>query len=129
VVILVSTISALPRRQNQSARYFTGMTDEHNETSFDESEEIAYLRATPVETVLGNHFFVLLQLAALQLSATPANLPEAQLVIDTIAAMLQAGGSRLGEHVDLYKNALAEVQQLYVRAATSPPATPEPEAQ
>jgi hypothetical protein len=105
------------------------MTDEHNETSFDESEEIAYLRATPVETVLGNHFFVLLQLAALQLSATPANLPEAQLVIDTIAAMLQAGGSRLGEHVDLYKNALAEVQQLYVRAATSPPATPEPEAQ
>jgi hypothetical protein len=100
------------------------MTDEQSETSFDESEEIAYLRATPVETVLGNHFFVLLQLAALQLSATPANLPEAQLVIDTIAAMLQAGGSRLGEHVDLYKNALAEVQQLYVRAATSTTTTP-----
>ncbi|HEY5092340.1 MAG TPA: hypothetical protein VII60_03665 [Acidimicrobiales bacterium] len=107
------------------------MTDEQNETSFDESEEIAYLRATPVETVLGNHFFVLLQLAALQLSATPANLTGAQLVIDTIAAMLQAGGSRLGEHVDLYKNALAEVQQLYVRAASAPAPTaapaPEPE--
>jgi len=96
------------------------MADDQNETSFDESEEVAYLRATPVETVLGNHFFVLLQLAALQLSATPANLAGAQLVIDTIAAMLQAGGSRLGEHVDLYKNALAEVQQLYVRAATGP---------
>ena len=78
---------------------------------------------TPVETVLGNHFFVLLQLAALQLSATPANLAGAELVIDTIAAMLQAGGSRLGEHVDLYKNALAEVQQLYVRAATTPTTT------
>jgi hypothetical protein len=96
------------------------MTDEHRETPFDESEEIAYLRDTPVETVLGNHFFVLLQLAALQLSATPPNLAGAQLVIDTIAAMLQAGGSRLGEHVDLYKNALAEVQQLYVRAASAP---------
>jgi hypothetical protein len=104
------------------------MTDEPSETSFDETEEIAYLRETAVETVLGNHFFVLLQLAALQLSATPANLDGAQLVIDTIAAMLQAGGSRLGEHVDLYKNALAEVQQLYVRAATAP-ATPEPDAQ
>jgi hypothetical protein len=103
------------------------MTDEHNETSFDESDEIAYLRSTPVETVLGNHFFVLLQLAALQLSATPANLTGAQLVIDTIAAMLQAGGSRLGEHVDLYKNALAEVQQLYVRAATGPSTTTAPE--
>jgi hypothetical protein len=35
--------------------------------------------------------------------------------------MLQAGGDRLGEHVALYRNALAEVQQLYVRAAA--PAT------
>lgn len=87
---------------------------------FDESEEIAYLRSTPVETVLGNHFFVLLQLAALQLSSTPPNLPGAQLVIDTVAAMLRAGGERLGEHVELYRNALAEVQQLYVRAASAP---------
>ena len=86
----------------------------------DESEEIAYLRSTPVETVLGNHFFVLLQLAALQLSSTPPNLPGAQLVIDTVAAMLQAGGERLGEHVALYRNALAEVQQLYVRVAGTP---------
>jgi hypothetical protein len=89
----------------------------------EESEEIAYLRSTPVETVLGNHFFVLLQLAALQLSATPPNLAGAQLVIDSIAAMLQVGGERLGEHVELYRNALAEVQQLYVRAASEPPAT------
>ena len=87
----------------------------------DESDEIAYLRSTPVETVLGNHFFVLLQLAALQFTTTPPNLPGAQLVIDTIAAMLQAGGDRLGQHVALYRNALAEVQQLYVRAASTPP--------
>jgi hypothetical protein len=93
------------------------------EPPIDESEEIEYLRSTPVETVLGNHFFVLLQLAALQLSSTPPNLSGAQLVIDTIAAMLQAGGDRLGEHVALYRNALAEVQQLYVRAAA--PATGE----
>ena len=93
------------------------------EPPIDESEEIEYLRSTPVETVLGNHFFVLLQLAALQLSSTPPNLSSAQLVIDTIAAMLQAGGDRLGEHVALYRNALAEVQQLYVRAAA--PATSE----
>lgn len=96
------------------------MTDQPNDESLNESEEIAYLRSTPVETVLGNHFFVLLQLAALQLSAIPPDLPGAQLVIDTIAAMLRAGGDRLGEHVELYRNALAEVQQLYVRAATRP---------
>jgi hypothetical protein len=91
--------------------------------SVNESEEIAYLRSTPVETVLGNHFFVLLQLAAVHLGQTPPDLAAAQLVIDTIGAMLNAGGERLGEHVDLYRNALAEVQQLYVRAATTPPTT------
>jgi hypothetical protein len=30
--------------------------------------------------------------------------------------MISAGGNRLGEHVDLYRSALAEVQQVYVRA-------------
>ena len=93
---------------------------ESNEHQIDETEEIAYLKSTPASTVLGNHFFVLLQLAALQLSATPPNLSDAQLVIDTIAAMLQAGGDRLGEHVELYRNALAEVQQLFVRASIRP---------
>jgi hypothetical protein len=105
----------------RARRYFVSVSDEGQ--PIDESEEIEYLRSTPVETVLGNHFFVLLQLAALQLSSTPPNLAGAQLVIDTIAAMLQAGGERLGEHVALYRNALAEVQQLYVRAAS--PSAPE----
>ncbi|MEO9180877.1 MAG: hypothetical protein ABI298_04410 [Acidimicrobiales bacterium] len=102
------------------------MTDS-NESEIDETEEIAYLKSTPASTVLGNHFFVLLQLAALQLSATPPNLNDAQLVIDTLAAMLQAGGERLGEHVELYRNALAEVQQLFVRASIRPSDSP-PEA-
>ena len=96
---------------------------EHDESSISESEEIAYLRSTPVETVLGNHFFVLLQLAAIHLGQSPPDLAAAQLVIDTIAAMLNAGGERLGEHVGLYRSALAEVQQLYVRAGAGPPAT------
>jgi hypothetical protein len=111
-------MAPLPSR---TRRYVVAVSDQER-APIDESDEIAYLRSTPVETVLGNHFFVLLQLAALQLSLTPPNLAGAQLVIDTIAAMLQAGGDRLGEHVALYRNALAEVQQLYVRAASIPPA-------
>jgi hypothetical protein len=99
---------------------YVGSVTTSDEHEIDESQEIEYLRSTPASTVLGNHFFVLLQLAAIQLSATPPNLSDAQLVIDTIAAMLQAGGERLGEHVELYRNALAEVQQLFVRASTRP---------
>ena len=33
--------------------------------------------------------------------------------------MVNAGGERLGEHVDLYRSALAELQQAYVRAVAS----------
>jgi hypothetical protein len=35
--------------------------------------------------------------------------------------MINAGGERLGEHVDLYRNALAEVQQVFVRATSLAP--------
>jgi hypothetical protein len=89
----------------------------------DMNEEVAYLHETPVEMILANHLFVLLQVAALRLAETPPNLSAAQLVIDTVAAMVNAGGERLGEHVDLYRNALAEIQQVYVRAASGPAAT------
>jgi hypothetical protein len=89
-----------------------------NEQDNVESEEIAYFRDTPVEVILANHIFVLLQVAAVQLAETPPQLAGAQLVIDTLAAMINAGGERLGEHVDLYRNALAEVQLVFVRAAT-----------
>ncbi len=95
------------------------MSNDHDNAA--ESEEIAYFRDTPVETVLGNHIFVLLQVAAVHLAETPPKLASAQLVIDTLSAMINAGGERLGEHVDLYRNALAEVQQVFVRATSLAP--------
>jgi hypothetical protein len=95
------------------------MTDEPENVNIDdEVDEIEQLRATPVELILGNYVFHLIQLAAVHLAATPAQLPQAQLAIDVVAAMLRAGDDRLGENLDLYRNALAEVQQLYVRAAS-----------
>lgn len=99
------------------------MSNEHDGTP--ETEEMAYFRETPVETILGNHIFVLLQVAAVHLASTPPNLKGAQLVIDIVSAMVKTGDTRLGEHVDLYRSALAEVQQVYVRASApieAPPA-------
>ncbi|HEV7958293.1 MAG TPA: hypothetical protein VGP11_02405 [Acidimicrobiales bacterium] len=93
------------------------MSDETSEHDF--NEEVAYLHNTPVEAILANHLFVLLQVAALRLAEIPPNLPAAQLVIDTASAMVNAGGDRLGEHVDLYRNAIAEIQQAFVRAAST----------
>ncbi len=92
-------------------------------------QEVAYLRATPVDELLGNHLFVLLQLGALRLSETPPQLEAAQLVIDVVGAMLTAGDTRLGEHVALYRNALAELQQAYVRALNAERISPRGEGQ
>jgi hypothetical protein len=101
------------------------VTDQPREEDFNEAEEIAFLRDTPVELILGNHLFVLFQVAALRLADVPPDLEAAQLVIDTVAAIVAATGERLGEYSDIYRNALAEVQQAYVRAkagANEPPA-------
>jgi hypothetical protein len=87
-------------------------------------DEIEQLRSTPVEVILGNHIFHLIQLAAVHLAATPPNLDSARLTIDVVAAMVHAGDDRLGEHADLYRNALAEVQQVFVRASTPGPSEP-----
>lgn len=111
----------VPATTTVSSRYIDGVTD-----TADFENEIAYLRETPVEQILGNHIFVLLQLVAVHLAATPPKLTDAQLMIDTLSAIIETGGDRLGEHVALYRTALAEVQQAYVRAAATPPADATP---
>jgi hypothetical protein len=84
----------------------------------DVETEFARLRETPVEEVLAGQLFYLLQLAAVRLAAEPPDLPGAQLLIDVVGSVVTTGGERLGEHVELYRDALAEVQQVYVRART-----------
>jgi hypothetical protein len=81
-------------------------------------EEVEFLRSTPIETILGNHIFHLIQLAAVHLTAVPPNRDEARLAIDVAGAMIETGADRLGEHVGLYRTALAEVQQLFVRVSS-----------
>ncbi len=95
------------------------MNDDRNTTPGGESPELVYLRETPVEVIVGNHLFVLLQLAALRLGETPPQLGAAALVIDASAAVLDASGARLGDDADIYRSALAEVQRAYVRASNA----------
>ena len=101
-------------------------------TAFDAQAELEYLRQTPAEELLANHFFVLAQWAAVHLAASPADLDGAQLVIDVMAAVLDAGDNRLGANLSLYRTALAEIQQVFVRAslaaASSSRVTPSEEA-
>lgn len=91
------------------------MTDETHD--FDAGAEIAFLRETPAADLLANHFFVLAQWAAVHLADSPADLTGAQLVIDAMSAILDAGRDRLGPNLTLYRSALAEIQQVFVRAS------------
>jgi hypothetical protein len=87
----------------------------------------ARLAATPVEDVVANHAFGLWQLSLVYLGvATPPdeqgrvpmpNLPAAGLVIDAVAALLDGVGGRLGEHEQALRDALNQVQMLYVQVA------------
>jgi hypothetical protein len=104
---------------NPSNATLVRVSDQPSPDAFNEADELEYLRAAPAEMILGNHLFVLLQVAALRLGETPPNFDAAELVIDAVAAMVNAGGERLGEHVDLYRSALAEIQQAYARAKSS----------
>lgn len=104
--------------RHKTGRYGGRVNDEADE-DLATRDEIAFLRGTPVEDLLGNHIFHLIQLAAIHLAATPPQLDQARLCIDVVGAMIQSGGERLGEHVSLYRNALAEVQQVFIRASTT----------
>lgn len=98
------------------------MTEDSHDA--DAAAELDYLRKTPAEDLLAHHFFVLAQWAAVHLAATPADLSGAQLVIDVMGAVLDAGEERLGAHTPLYRSALAEIQQVFVRASLASNAGP-----
>ena len=88
-------------------------------TPGDFESEIDYLRTTPVTDILANQLFVLFQIAAMYLGESPARLADAQLVIDVASAVISSGADRLGEHSDIYKSALSELQQAFVRASAA----------
>ncbi len=87
----------------------------------DHDEQHSFLASTPVEILVATELLQLLQTAAIRLAAEPPDLPAARLAIDVAGAIVSAGGERLGENVPLYRTALAEVQQVWVKLAA--PAT------
>lgn len=85
------------------------------------------LRATPAIDVVANHVVQLFQLALVYLGAgvggddpagTPvADLVQASIVIDTMAAIVDGLGPRLGDHEQTLRDALTQLQLLWVEIA------------
>lgn len=73
------------------------------------------LTETPAAVVIANHCFGLFELAALHLSLQPPKLPEAQLAIDALAAVVEGLGERLGEPKAQLAEALSQLRLAFVQ--------------
>jgi len=80
-------------------------------------EDIVALQDEPVEDIIGNHVFHLIQLAAIHLAATPPQLEQASLAIDAVGGIVDTLGDRLGEHAELFAHAVEEIRVVFERAS------------
>ncbi|MDP9404143.1 MAG: DUF1844 domain-containing protein [Actinomycetota bacterium] len=73
------------------------------------------LAETPAELVVANHAYGLFELAALHLSLTPPQLPQAQLAIDALGALVEGLAGRLGEEEEQLREGLAQLRLAFVQ--------------
>jgi hypothetical protein len=73
------------------------------------------LARTPVDLVIANHAFGLFELAALHLGLQPAQLDQARLAIDALAALVEGLAGRLGEHEPQLRDGLAQLRLAFVQ--------------
>ena len=79
----------------------------------------AELAAVPASAVIANHTIGLFQLAAVHLQTVPPNLPDAQVSIDAMAAIVDGCKGRLGPDEGTLIDALAQIRLAFVQVAGS----------
>jgi hypothetical protein len=77
------------------------------------------LAEAPAEVVIANHCFGLFELAALHLSLQPPKLPEAQLAIDALGAVIEGLAGRLGDEEEQLRDGLAQLRIAFVQIKTT----------
>jgi len=73
----------------------------------------------PVELVISNHAMGLWELAALHLSQTPPQLPQAQLAIDALSSLVDGMRGRLGDAERTLADGLAQIRLAFVQIANA----------
>jgi len=87
------------------------------------------LQRSPAELVIANHAMGLWELAALHLSHDPPQLPQAQLAIDALSALVEGLKGRLGEAEPSLSEGLAEIRMAFVQVAKAERSRQGPAAQ
>lgn len=78
-------------------------------------QELATIRNTPAEVVIGNHAIQLFELARIHLTADPPNFANAQLTIDAMASLLESLAGRLGDDERTLADGLAQIRLAFVQ--------------
>ena len=78
-------------------------------------QELAAIRNTPAEVVIGNHAIQLFELARIHLTADPPNFANAQLTIDAMASLLESLAGRLGDDERTLADGLAQIRLAFVQ--------------
>lgn len=73
------------------------------------------LAEVPAHVVVANHVMGLYELAAIHLSATPADLVQAALAIDAVGCVVEGLGERLGDDAPTLRDALANIRLAFVQ--------------
>ena len=99
------------------------MSPEEREQAEALAKELAAAReqlaSAPAEAVVSNHLFGFYELAAIHLTAKEPKLAQARLAIDALGAVLDALQGRLGDNEPALRDALSNLQMLYVKLAGS----------
>lgn len=125
------TLPGIDRRSGNNASNSVAamMTDDAGDDSNDESTALSdaqhaledarrRIAEVPAQVVVVNHLMGLYELAAIHLSSVPPKLDDASLAIDGLAALVERLGDRLGDETATMRDALSNIQMVYVQMTT-----------
>ena len=97
-----------------------GMTGDDDSTALSDAQDALEdarrrIAEVPAQVVVVNHLMGLYELAAIHLSSVSPKLDEASLAIDALAALVERLGDRLGEETATMRDALSNIQMVYVQ--------------
>jgi hypothetical protein len=113
----------IPKAEPEPAEVQASQAQEHVDPDEAEAREMAELLAiqaqilaTPCAMVVADHCMSLYELGALYLSPDPPQLADARVAIDSLGALVELLGPKLGQHEAALKQGLSQLRMRWVEA-------------
>ena len=95
--------------------------DAQREEQLREAEHLTHeIREADPAIIVANHCYGFFELAAIHLSTQPPNLVKASLAIDSLSAVVEKVGPRLGDYATELTDGLAQLRLAYIQLSSLP---------